>query len=54
MPPLATPLVTVTLVKRHKTVTGRLIDLNLVMGAVIKAWNDRAGVGRPQVAMHRN
>jgi len=32
----------------------RLSDFKLGMGIVIKADEDWRGVGRPQVAMHRN
>ena len=41
-------------VKCYKTAADRLTDLNLVMDVVIKTENNCRGVGRPQVAMHRN
>jgi len=42
-------------VKRYKTAADRLTsDFKLVMGILVKADDDWRGVGRPQVAMHRN
>ena len=44
----------VSTAKPYKKGTDRLSDLNIGMGVLIKADKDRRGVGRPQVAMHRN
>jgi len=41
-------------VKRYKTRIGRFIDFKLGMGVSVKAKNEWHGVGRPQVAMHRD
>ena len=44
----------VSALKRYKTAVDRLSDFKLRLGDEIKADRDWHGVGRRQVAMHRN
>jgi len=44
----------VSAVKWYQTATGRLTNLNVVMGVIIKAENDWCAIRWPQVAVHRN
>ena len=39
---------------RYQTAMDRLSDIKLGIGVGIKVDEDRCGIGRPQVAMHRN